>query len=204
MSPPRTQTWTLEVPSNFTWMKMNVKPDGRVENLRLDHQTHAFAANSKRPCMHKGSHTMHQETWEFPVTLQCLKILTLLAKQHVPTLTDAWNGLGIELCRPRLFEVRLLQRARMEYFELQSTVQKHCNKKTPTWQPSCARFRSKEVYSDLYGCTWYAFTSYPSKLDQSGRKWRIFCNECRPYKHQNDYKQIVTFSKNQKLVEKLV
>ena len=132
MSPPRTQTWTLEVPSNFTWMKMNVKPDGRVENLRLDHQTHAFAANSKRPCMHKRSHTMHQETWEFPVTLQCLKILTLLVKQHVPTLTDAWNGLGIELCRPRLFEVRLLQRARMEYFELQSTVQKHCNKKTPT------------------------------------------------------------------------
>ena len=69
---------------------------------------------------------------EFPVTLQCLKILTLLAEQHVPTLTDAWNGLGIELCRPRLFEVRLLQRARMEYFELQSTVQKHCNQKTPT------------------------------------------------------------------------
>ena len=66
-------------------------------------------------------------------------------------------------------------------------------------QPSCARFRCKELYSDLYGCTCYASTS-SLKI---GSKWQkmedvssTVGNECVPYKHQNDYKQIVLFYKS--------
>ena len=194
MSPPR--TWTLEVPSNFRWMTMNVKPDGTVESLRLDHQTHAFAANSPRPCKHERSHAMHQETWEFPVTLQCLKILTLLAKQHVPTLTDVWNGLGIELCRTRRFEVRLLQRARMEYFELQSTVQKHCNKKTATCNLHAPGLDVRNCIQSFLTAPGMPSLHIPRnwiKVAGNGWKWMILaqtvCNECHPYKRHSDYNQ---------------